>query len=218
MGKEKLFRHHVAGVMFGALSLAAVVPAAAANELSGANSFDGQWHFNLTPYAWLPTIYNSASFTGPFGISGGVDSAMHTTPNDYLDDLSFAFMIAGEARKGDWSVFTDYIYMKLKGQDTSVRTVRGPGGAVLPVADLGATLDLKSDVWTLAGSYTAWRRGGLSSRRLCRHALPVHEPDARLEHQRCGRPAPGAPARAFGEHEQVGCDRWRERGGEPQRR
>ena len=158
METGKLFRHRVASAIFGAISLATVAPATAAEGLPGASRFDGQWHFSLTPYAWLPTIYNSASLTGPFGISGGVDSAMHTTPNDYLDDLSFAFMIAGEARKGDWSVFTDYIYMKLKAQDTSVRTVRGPGGAVLPVADLGATMDLKSDVWTLAGSYTAWRR------------------------------------------------------------
>lgn len=96
METGKIFRHHVAGAMFAALGLATVAPATAAEGLTGASRFDGQWHFSLTPYAWLPTFYTTASFTGPFGISGGVDTAMHTAPKDYLDNLSFAFMIAAE--------------------------------------------------------------------------------------------------------------------------
>ena len=159
MKRRQGFRKHVAGVMLGALGLVAMTPAPSAENLPAANRFDGQWHFSVTPYAWLPTIYTNASLTGPFGISGGVDTAMHTTPSDYLKDLSFAFFIAGEARKGDWSLFTDYIYMKFKAQDTSVRTVRGPAGRVSTAVDQGSTMDLKSNVWTLAGSYTAWRRG-----------------------------------------------------------
>jgi hypothetical protein len=88
----------------------------------------------------------------------GVDTAMHTAPNDYLSKLSFAFMIAGEARKGDWSLLTDYLYLKFKAQDAHVRQIETPRGVVSPVVDLGSTMDLKSDVWTLVGSYTAWRR------------------------------------------------------------
>lgn len=158
MGTEEGYRKHVASVLFGALSFMAMAPANATENLSAASRFDGQWHFSVTPYLWLPTIYTTASFTGPFGISGGVDAAMHTAPNDYLDKLSFAFMITGEARKGDWSLFTDYIYMKFKAQNASVRSVTGPAGRVSTAVDLGSTLDLKSDLWTLAGSYTAWRR------------------------------------------------------------
>ena len=49
--------------------------------------------------------------------------------------------------------------MKFKAQNASVRSVTGPAGRVSTAVDLGSTLDLKSDLWTLAGSYTAWRRG-----------------------------------------------------------
>lgn len=156
MKTGKQFAKRLVALLFGAVGLAA--PAAAESPAT-ANSFDGQWHFSVTPYLWMPTIYTSASFTGPFGIAGGVDASMHSTPNDYLHDLSFAFMIAGEARKGEWSLFTDYLYLKFKAQDSSVRRVEGPRGVFAPVVDLGSTSDLKSDLWTLAGGYTAWRRG-----------------------------------------------------------
>lgn len=150
---------HLAAAALGVLCLTAAAPACAEANSPQVNMFDGQWHFSLTPYLWLPTIYTSASFAGPLGIAPGVDADMHTTPGTYLHNLSFAFFLGGEARKGEWSLFTDYMYLKFKDQNASVRTVTGPAGLVTRVVDRGSTMDLKSNVWTLAGGYTAWRRG-----------------------------------------------------------
>ncbi|MEF8701595.1 MAG: hypothetical protein V5B32_09540 [Candidatus Accumulibacter sp. UW26] len=157
METGKRCRKHIAGGVV-ALGLALLAPVSSAAEDASANRFDGDWHFRVTPYLWMPTIYASTSFIGPRGIVS-VDAAMHTAPDDYLSQLSFAFMIAGEARKGDWSLFTDYLYLKFRAQDSSIRRIETPRGVVSPALDLGSTMDLKSDIWSLAGSYTAWRRG-----------------------------------------------------------
>ena len=43
---------------------------------------------------------------------GGADAS--TGPYNYLQNLRFALMLQGEARKGDWSVFADAIYLELR--------------------------------------------------------------------------------------------------------
>jgi len=146
-------RRGLAGLI-GALGLAAAAPAAAQQV----KLFDGQWHFSVTPYLWLPTVYVDASVNGPVGIAA-INTGMHTTPGTYLKNLSFAAMITGEARKGDWSVFTDYMYLRFKNQETTVKAVSGPRGRTLGFADAGSEIDLTGNVWTLAGSYTVWREG-----------------------------------------------------------
>lgn len=145
-----------AGALLGALGLVATMPAGGEERVSAENMFDGQWHFGVTPYAWLPTIYTSATFQ-PLGIAGGVQANMHSDPGTYLHNLSFAFFLTGEARKGEWSLLADYIYMKFDSQNSGVKPLNvGGGAAALP---FDASMSLKSNVLTLAGSYTAWRRG-----------------------------------------------------------
>jgi hypothetical protein len=65
-----------------------------------------QWQFALTPYLWLPSVSGTLRFTLP---GGGVDAS--TGPYDYLQHLRFAIMLQGEARKGDWSLLADVIYL-----------------------------------------------------------------------------------------------------------
>ncbi|HNC51017.1 MAG TPA: hypothetical protein PLO14_02080 [Accumulibacter sp.] len=149
-------RKRYAGALLGALAVLAAMPASGEERVSAENMFDGQWHLGVTPYAWLPTIYTSATLQ-PLGIAGGVQANMHSDPGTYLHNLSFAFFLAGEARKGEWSLLADYIYMKFDRQNSGVRPLNGGGGAVALPFD--ASMSLKSNVLTLAGSYTAWRRG-----------------------------------------------------------
>lgn len=79
-------------------------------------------------HAWLPTIYNTTTLN-PLGISNGVTSKLHSTADTYLHNLSFAFFLAGEARKGDWSLFTDYIYMQFDHQNSGLKPIDRPGAA-----------------------------------------------------------------------------------------
>lgn len=140
----------------GALSLVAVTPGSAVENQPRMDLFDGQWHFSVTPYAWLPTIYNTTTLN-PFGISNGVTSKLHSTPDTYLHNLSFAFFLAGEARKGDWSLFADYLYMKFDHQKSGLKPIDRPGAAgTLP---FDSSSGIQANVLTLAGSYSVWRKG-----------------------------------------------------------
>jgi hypothetical protein len=116
--------------------------------------YDGGWHFTLTPYVWLPNINGKinghvlGSNLGDFSVSTEIG------PNDYLQNLQFGAMATGEVRKGDWSVFTDIIYIDFGDQRSRVRDINGPEGRLLSSIDRNATTSLSATVWTLAGART----------------------------------------------------------------
>ncbi len=101
------------------------------------------FNFNLPPGVIIP----------PPGLN--IDHSASVTPNDYLSDLQFAIMLAGEARKGNGAIFADFIYLDLSGLQSKVRHVTTPGGDVtLPVnADVNTGLRV-DPLHALAGSYT----------------------------------------------------------------
>lgn len=113
------------------------------------NMFDGEWHFSVTPYVFLPHINQSVTLDRRNGQE--VDASVSLGPSDWWSALNMAFMINGEARKGNWSVFTDYLYA-----DYGAMKSRAGG---LGIVNVDARLDLDMTTWTTAGSYTAWRRG-----------------------------------------------------------
>ncbi|QBR01454.1 hypothetical protein [Paraburkholderia pallida] len=90
----------IAGCLIGG-ACAPVVAAGPDSVDTGAG-----WQFALTPYLWLPSVSGTARFTLP---NGGADAS--TGPYNYLQNLRFALMVQGEARKGDWSIFGDAIYL-----------------------------------------------------------------------------------------------------------
>ena len=121
MVKKHKFRKHVIAAALGALALGAMAPASAE-----VNMFDGEWHFSITPYAWLPNVNGSTSFEGPIGVARNMSADIDS--NTLLSHLKFAAMISGEVRKGEWSAFTDYIYLSLDGQRSTVKEINGPFG------------------------------------------------------------------------------------------
>ncbi|MBK1722984.1 hypothetical protein [Thiocystis violacea] len=131
--------------------------------------YDGGWHFTLTPYLWLPNINGTVNgrMSGPRapdGTSlGELSASSKIGPNDYLEHLKLGFMATGEVRKGDWSAFTDIIYIDFGDQRSRVRDLTGPDGRPLRGVDRNATTSLAATVWTLAGAYTLVRepRGSL---------------------------------------------------------
>lgn len=135
---------------FAALALAGL--AASARALAGGTAEDA-WQFRVTPYVWLP--YVDGTVTYDLGRGGTLNAQVD--PGSYLQSLDFAGMLIGEARRGKWSVFTDYIFLHLTGNYSPVRYVTdGSGGIGVPLSISGST-NVTSNVWTLAGSYTAWR-------------------------------------------------------------
>ncbi len=155
----------------GAVALA--VSAAAAAQPAATAPADA-WRFSLTPYVWLPTINAHIDYPIPAGGGGGggaggaagggggaLDGLIETEigPNKYLTNLNFALMLAGEARRGPWSVLVDYIGLRASGEGSSVGGLN-IGGGRLPDPIVSAGLDtgtrttLRANVLNLAGGYT----------------------------------------------------------------
>ena len=92
--------------------------------------------------------------------TGGGSANVSIDPDTILDNLDFAFMINGEARKGRWLVATDVIYLNFGNTDSTVQSVDlnpGPGRINVSTAGLntGTQTDLEGWVWTLVGGYAA---------------------------------------------------------------
>lgn len=114
---------------------------------------DGQWHFGLTPYIWLPTIHTKMDFSVPPDEGSVIESELGPK------NLNFAVLLSGEARLDDWAVLADFIYLDLS-SGSRVTSVGGGSDTVLIPRDrnIGTQTDLKAYTGTLAGSYTVMRR------------------------------------------------------------
>ena len=111
-----------------------------------------QWSFSLTPYVWLPNVNGKLKYEVPPGAGGAPE--VDTGPNNYLENLSAVLMLAGEARKGDWSVFTDFIYLKFDKEKSNVNSINFGGSRVTSSADVSTQSGLKGYEWTIGTSRT----------------------------------------------------------------
>ena len=131
-------------------ALLAVVLALSAH--SGKAHAEEGWTFSLTPYLWLPNVNGTLKYAVPPG--GGARPEVDTGPNDYLENLSFVLMLAGEARKGRWSVFTDLIYLDFDNEESTVKTVNFGGDRIDTALNSSTTSSLTGVAWTFGGGYT----------------------------------------------------------------
>lgn len=126
----------------GAVSLAAALLPAAVSADSG-----DSWEFGGAVYGWLPDISGTTQF--PDGSNGEFTLPIDTI----LDNLKFTFQGSLDARKGNWGMFTDVIYMDLGNSKGNIRD--GSIGEVEIPVDVTAkvSLDMTSWIWTTAGYY-----------------------------------------------------------------
>ena len=122
---------------------------------------DDEWELRLTPYLWLPTIGGDVRYEAPPG--GGVGSpTVSVGPADWLDFLNYGLLIGGSAKKGRFSVFSDFVYLSMTSEDddrvVSVEDTVTVPGTRIPVP-VGAALnaDTRSDLdgllWILTAGY-----------------------------------------------------------------
>jgi hypothetical protein len=110
------------------------------------------WTFAVTPYLWLPNVNGTLKYDPPPSGTGGPEVSVG--PNDYLQNLSAVLMIAGEARRGKWSVVSDVIYLKFASEESSVRAVNFGGSLVDSNLSGSTKSSLEGVQWLLAGGYT----------------------------------------------------------------
>jgi opacity protein-like surface antigen len=142
-----------------ALLTALIAGAALAAPLAAAAQAPAdRWTFSVMPYLWVPSVDGKISY-GPPPANGGTANVDIDT-STVLDNLDFAFMINGEARRGRWLVATDVIYLDFGSVDSAVKSVDfnlGPRGRfdVAAGANSGTQSKLTGWLWTLVGGYAA---------------------------------------------------------------
>jgi hypothetical protein len=110
----------------------------------------------LTPYVWLPSVDGSLRY-GPPSTGGAPNVSVDA--DSVLGALDFAFMLAGDARKGRWSITTDYIYLDLSADKSSVKSVdfnpgSGPVNVFNTSLNVNTDTEVKGSLWTLFGGYS----------------------------------------------------------------
>jgi hypothetical protein len=115
------------------------------------NMWDGQWHFNSTIYGWLPFMYTTVQLPPA---AGGGNPTIETQPSQYLKYLQMAALLQGTVQKGDWGLWTDFIYMNLEASPSQTKQIGLPGGDPLLAINLDIRAAMRMAVWTLAPSYT----------------------------------------------------------------
>jgi hypothetical protein len=134
------------------ITFAALAALALCGPLGAAAQTPGdEWKFSITPYLWLPNIDGTLKYSVPPGAGGSPE--VEVGPNEYLENLGFAMMISGEARKDRFSVFTDFIYLHLTNEESAVKSINFGGNRVSSSANLSTDSSLEGALWTLGAGY-----------------------------------------------------------------
>jgi len=95
--------------IIGMVCFAGVVSAQSAPPPDPQNTSTGDWEISVTPYVFLPRL------KGTIGIVGET-AEVNASFSDIFKNLDFAAMGTFEARKRNWMVIVDGMYMSLSGQ------------------------------------------------------------------------------------------------------
>src|SRR5262252_6543309 len=105
------------------------------------------WEFQATVYLYFPTFGGTADFP-PHDNTDDVSLSI----DQILEGLKFVFMGAFEARRGQWGMFTDVVYMDIGATKSGTRTLEFHGVPLPVSASANADFDLKGVLWTLAAT------------------------------------------------------------------
>ena len=120
---------------------------ASAQSVAVSATREDEWQFGAFVYGFYPTIGSKVTFRN------GQSSDVTVDAKDIFNNLRFAVLGSFEARKGQWGLFTDLMYMDVGAYKDRFHNM-AIGGIGLP-ADVSASanFDLKATVWTLAATY-----------------------------------------------------------------
>ncbi len=135
----------------GALASARVRAQDVIAVADGVNMWDGQWHYDLTVYGWVPWIYSTVNLPA---IAGGGSQTSTIEPHQYLKHVEGGALVDGTVRKGDWSLWTDLVFLNLKATPTHTREIGLPGGDPLLTVNRSIDTSVRMAIWTLAPGYT----------------------------------------------------------------
>ncbi|HOX88677.1 MAG TPA: hypothetical protein PLN55_03625 [Burkholderiaceae bacterium] len=126
---------------------AAALALAATCTLAQAQLKADEWRFAAAVYGYFPSLKSDTQF--PSGRGG---PTIDVSGDTLVSNLKMAFMGSFAAQKGVWGVWTDVFYSDVGGDKTGLTDFRIGGQPTAVPASL--SLDAKTTIWTLAGTYT----------------------------------------------------------------
>jgi len=151
--KKGEFMRHIKCLKTGIAALLAIAGALAAGPVASeeVDMWDGQWHFNATIYGWLPFMYSTVQLPP---VAGGGNPTIETQPSQYLKYLQMAVLTQATVQKGDWGLWTDFLYMNLQASPSRIKQIGLPGGDPLLAVNVDFRADMRMAAFTLAPTYT----------------------------------------------------------------
>jgi hypothetical protein len=149
-----LSRQRSAVLLAAALLGVTIAPTASAQARSAAAPGDWTWRFGIN--LWLPSVDATTRFQRDDGSTIGSE----VDPDGYLENLKFAFMGTVEARNGPWSIMGDVVQLRFSDDESRVRSITGPGGAIAIPVDSRSETGLKGFVTTIQGGYAVAQSPG----------------------------------------------------------
>jgi len=116
------------------------------------------WTVDIMPYVWFASVDTTVNLNLPPALGGTVSADSSVGFGDLLSHLHFAAMAAAEARYDRFSLLTDIMYLSVGATGTRIASVNFPNLPRIPISgtlQAGASLNLQTAVWTVAGGYTA---------------------------------------------------------------
>lgn len=142
-------------------TIALLTAALALSPVAGqAAEGDDEWEYRLVPYLWLPTISGDIGYDVPSGSGTGAPT-VDVGPADWLDLLNFGVLIGGSAKKGRYSVYSDFVYLSMTSEGDRVAsvsdTVTIPGTPFEVPVGASLNADTETDVdgalWSITAGY-----------------------------------------------------------------
>jgi hypothetical protein len=109
---------------------------------------DDEWHFDLAPYVWIPDLEVDLRFANDLPPGGSTSADVQGGPNQ----LDGVLLLNMAARKGDWSLAGDFIYLGYTIPSSVTRVNGGNGDAALVprTANLGTDTKVETTLLQLA--------------------------------------------------------------------
>ena len=130
-------------LLLAQLVLVGSVLDAQASETSADSEAGSGWEFSISPYLWAAGISGRAD-TLPGLPPADVDESF----SDIWDDLRFAGMVVGAARKGRFAIAGDLQYVETEGEDNDLAPIFG-----------SEKLTSKTFILSAVGEYVAFEKG-----------------------------------------------------------
>jgi hypothetical protein len=129
---------------------AALFPLQASADGSGVvatATTEDSWQFEAVPYLYVPWVALTVQ------LPRGVSSSSDVSPNELLNHIKMGALGAFAVQKGNWGALTDVLFLNVGDAQARTRSFT-IGRRELPVdVTASASLDIKTTLWTLAGTY-----------------------------------------------------------------